>query len=275
MGENMNVFIYRNKSKDENDAVTKSLILALERYSVDYKIISAEDLAGEGCADAIFVLGGDGTLLLLNEFANKNGIPLIGINIGKLGFLSEFESYEIETAVKHFVDGELKCDQRIALEVNVLGKTFTAINDVYVQRLFSESLDSILPSVLVKADGNKLISSKGDGMVISTPTGSTAYSLSAGGAILTPGVNAFIITPISAHSLSQRPVVYSSDGIFEICISGEVGVGVFVDGKCVAKLSNGEKFTIKKAQKQTIFLRKKDFNFFKRLHMKLSGETGA
>ena len=271
----MNVLIYSNKGKDCNGEITKSLTDSLDLHQISYEIITAKDLGSKKTADAIFVLGGDGTLLLVNEFANKNGIPLIGINTGKLGFLTEFESCELDEAVKLFSLGELKTDERIALEVRCAGKTYIGVNDVYVQRFFVEDVESILASVTIKVDGNEMFSSKGDGVVISTPTGSTAYSLSAGGSILTPGVDALIITPISAHSLSQRPIVYKADADFEITANGDVCVGVFVDGKCVAKLNNGKKFTIRKANNNTIFLRKKDFNFFNRLHLKLKGDMGA
>ena len=271
----MNVLIYSNKSKDCDGEIIKSLLSELDLYNISHELISASDLNSKKQADAIFVLGGDGTLLLVNEFANKNNIPLIGINTGKLGFLSEFESYEISDAVKLFNNGELKEDKRIAIEVICDGKSYIGLNDVYVQRFFSEDIDSILAFITIKAEGSEIFSSKGDGIVISTPTGSTAYSLSAGGSILTPGVDAFILTPISAHSLSQRPIVYKANAEFEVVVNSDVCVGVFVDGKCISKLSKGKKFIVKKADNSTVFFRKKDFNFFNRLRLKFNGDTRA
>jgi NAD+ kinase len=123
--------------------------------------------------------------------------------------------------------------------------------------------------ILVHIDGILAEKFKGDGAIICTATGSTAYSLSAGGPILAPMVNAFSISPIAAHALNKRPIVCSSDSIFEFEIIGKTHCGLFVDGRHIAELKNGDKVVVEKAEKQTVFLRRTSFNFYKRLTEKL------
>ena len=271
----MKVLIYNNKGKDANEVCLKKLTESLINQSIEYKIIEDKDLSLSYNVDAIFVLGGDGTLLYLNEFVNKNEIPVIGINTGKLGFLSEFERDEVVTSVELLKKGELNKDFRSAIEVVYEGKTYVALNDAFVQRVYTEETGCMVTDVNVSINGIDISNVKGDGIIISTPTGATAYSFSAGGSILAPDVNAFIITPIAAHAFNQRPIVYSADAEYKVTITGRAFVGLFADGKFIGNLQKGESFIVKKAKNQTVFLRRKDFNFFKRLRQKLKKEDGV
>ncbi|MBE5749894.1 MAG: NAD(+)/NADH kinase [Clostridiales bacterium] len=270
----MNALVYDNKGKDINAVWLKKLIKSLDEAEIPSRVIDDDDLSKDISADVLFVLGGDGTILCLNEFANRNNIPMIGINIGKLGFLSEFESSEIDKAVSLFKSGELKKDVRIAIDVFYDKITYCALNDVFVQRVYSEDVGCMITEVKVAVDDTDTCSYKGDGVILCTPTGATAYSLSAGGSILAPKVEAFSVTPIAVHDFNQRPIVYSSDSTFKFKITGDVPVGLFADGHFIANLKKGDTFIVKKALKPTVFLRKQDFNFFKRLNHKFRSQRG-
>ena len=265
----MKVLIYDNKEKDKDKIYFNQLISLLNNNKIEYKQLEDCDLCGKEDADAIFTLGGDGTILWLVEFANRNSIPIIGINAGKLGFLSEFETAEMEEAVSLFKDGLLKKDERLTLQVSINGETFHALNDAYIQRLYSKEIGCMTADIAVSIGGSRVERFKGDGVVVSTPTGSTAYSLSAGGPVISPDIDALSVTPIAAHALGHRTIVFSSDKKCCLELVGKAHGGLFVDGRLIAEIKKGDLVFIDSAKNKTIFLRRKEFNFFKRLSVKL------
>ena len=271
----MKVLIYVNKEKDKQGIWLENVKEILYNEGLEHAVIDAESLNSNLKADALLVLGGDGTILGLVEFACRNAIPIIGINAGKLGFLTEFEKDEAVDAIRMLKDGKLVEDKRLTIEVEHKGKSYFALNDVIVQRIFGNS-QGIIISVEASIDNNPVDQIVGDGVIVCTPTGSTAYSLSAGGSILAPGINAFSITPISAHSLGHRPILFSADNECELSLIGGKEAGFFVDGKMTGTLSNGEDLIIKKAGLPLVFLRRPTFNYFKVLNTKLKdGIKGA
>ncbi|MBO5714400.1 MAG: NAD(+)/NADH kinase, partial [Clostridia bacterium] len=173
----MKVLVYANKEKDKDQKWIKSLFNILDKKGVSYKEITLSNLNDSEQADAIFVLGGDGTILGLTEFSIKNNIPIIGINAGKLGFLTEFETYETSNAVDMLIQGLLVEEKRSTMKITLNGVTCTALNDVVVQRVFSEEKNTVV-GVDVSIDGSSVEKVLGDGVIVCTPTGSTAYSLS-------------------------------------------------------------------------------------------------
>ena len=265
----MRVFVYDNKEKDAGGVYLQKLCGLLNGKNIEYRILNDDDLLKDDVADAIFSIGGDGTILWLVEFANRNEIPIVGINVGKLGFLSEFERGEMEEAVELIANGKLKRDERITLKVEFGGKVYYSLNDAYIQRVYHKEVGCMTADILVDIDTVTAEKFKGDGAVISTPTGSTAYSLSAGGPILAPSVNAFSVTAIAAHALNQRPIVCSADSVCTFKILGKCYCVLFVDGRYITEVKNGDEIKVKKAEKKTVFLRKADFNFYKRLTEKL------
>lgn len=276
----MNIGIYTNKSKDVGGIWSAKLHSLLTRSGIgyvdipdgNYSVLNPVDENFAQKIDLIVVLGGDGTILGLTTYAAKNNIPVIGINAGKLGFLTEFETFEMESAVALIKENKLKTDERILLMIDVNGETFYALNDCVFQRIYDEeSSGSLIASLSVSLDGTLVDQITGDGVIVSTPTGSTAYSLSAGGPILAPGIDSFCITSISAHSLHHRPIIYDSRSDCEICVEESGGaVGLFCDGKLVKKLAKNDFVRICKAPHTVTFLRKKDSNFYKRLLLKLN-----
>lgn len=266
----MKVVIYDNKGKDVGGVWLKKLQNILDQHKIEHKQIEDKDLVTKVSADALFVLGGDGTILFMTEFASKNQIPIIGINAGKLGFLSEFECCEMEQAVQLLINNELIVDNRASMCVKYCDKDYFALNDVFLQRIYNDTMGSMIIDINVDIDDVRVCNFMSDGIVVSTPTGSTAYSLSAGGPILAPGMNAFVVTPIAAHCINQKPVVFSGRSKCDVCVDGRASAGLFIDGRFVDKMKPGDKLTIIKSPYQLQFLRKKSFNFFERLNKKLN-----
>ena len=266
----MKVLIYNNKEKDVNNACRDALIKELASFNVKYKIIENSDLNTPEVADALFAIGGDGTILFLVEYSNKNNIPIIGINAGKLGFLCEFEKSEIRDSVEFLLNGKFIKDNRQMLKVVYKNNEYYALNDVYVQRTYDILIGNMVAGIKVKIDDISVAKFKGDGVIVSSPTGSTAYSFSLGAPILAPKVPACVMTPIAAHTFNQRPVVYSSDSTCKIFVTGKAQVGVFVDGKHVAQMNENDCIEISSVPTPLVFLRKNDYNFFMKLSEKMN-----
>ena len=270
----MKVLVYYNKEKDAGGVCKTQLIDALIKYGVEYVILEDDMLKNEMSADALFAIGGDGTILYLAEFANKNSIPIIGINAGNLGFLCEYEKSEVETAIIGLKNGDLMKDYRTMLSVAYNNDVFYALNEVYIQRTYDRSVGNTVAEIQIEIDDSFVSRYSGDGTIISSPTGSTAYSFSLGAPLLSPTSNVFTMTPIAAHAFNQRPIVYSDDSVCRIRVSGKAQVAVFVDGRLVEDLKQNDCITVSKVEKKLLFLRKKDYNFFKKLCYKLNRSAG-
>ncbi len=270
----MKVLIYSNKAKDFAGACETELIKYLDKYNVQNQVLTDDLIYAKFDANAIFAIGGDGTILFLAEFASKNNIPIIGINAGNLGFLCEFEKAELEDAVIQLVNGNLNRDVRTMLSVSYNQTTYYALNEVYVQRTYNKLEGNTIAEIEIEIDNSFISHYKGDGTIISSPTGATAYSFSLGGPILSPYSNVFAMTPIAAHSLNQRPIVYSDNSKCNIKVKGKAQVGVFVDGRLVEYLNANDCLQVQKADNNVVFLRKKDYNFFKKLSKKLKKTLG-
>lgn len=269
----MKVVIYVNKEKDITGNWLSSCKKILEQQDIDYKLLQDKDLLLPDCADAMIVLGGDGTILNLTEYSSKNNIPIVGINAGKLGFLTEFEQCEMLEAISLLKEGKLILDKRATMVCEYDSKIYYALNDVVLQRIKVENRGNNVTNLEVVLDGIPTEKIIGDGIILSTPTGSTAYSLSAGGPILSPGINAFSITPIASHSFNQRAIVYSSCRPCEVTVRSRCSTGLFIDGIFACEVFSGKKLTVKKADNDTCFLRKSNFNFYDRLSQKLKNRT--
>ncbi len=270
MGDKMKVLIYQNRGKDKNSQTLNELIKYLTKYEISYEKVEDEDLVKEYKADALFSLGGDGTILYLTKFSITNNIPIIGINTGRLGFLTEFERGDINSAVKALVNKELTVDNRLVISATYKDKTYYALNEIFLHNVLLDSAENMIANIDIKIDNKLANSLRGDGVIICTPTGSTAYSLSAGGPILSPDINAFVITPIAAHSLAQRPIVFNANSECQINIFGNSSLGLFVDGKYINALNENEVIYVKKAEASVKFLRRASFSQFDRLSEKLN-----
>ncbi len=265
----MKIIIFKSQ-KLNNDNKINDLSVYLKNKNIPFEIISEKDLDKKIYGNLLFVFGGDGTILRLVEFAINNNLPIIGVNTGNLGFLTEFEKDDYISAIDMFINGQYKEDIRSVLSLNFGKITKYALNDIVLQRKYLDDYTSLVCNISAYIDGNFIDNIKGDGVIVCTPTGSTAYSLSSGGSILAPGINANSLTPICAHSLHNRPIVFSSCSTCDLKLTGGSISSLYIDGKYLSTLKIGEDVKIHPCDKKIIFLRKKDSNFYKILITKFS-----
>ena len=199
-------------------------------------------------AQAAVALGGDGTLLSAARRAAPAGVPVLGVNLGRLGFLAATDLKGIERILESFLAGKLPISQRLMLEAVLPGgKTQLALNDVVIR---SRSAVRVI-TLAARVDGEYLGTFVGDGLIVATPTGSTAYSLAASGPIVQPEMDLLLLTPVCSHSLTQRPVVLAPESVLEISLDsqGRKEEGLLsLDGQSTFPLKTGDKVVIRKAQ---------------------------
>lgn len=230
-----------------------------------------DDLKDIALLEVLFVLGGDGTILDVATVCATYNVKIIGVNYGHMGFLAEFEPNKLDEAIELVKSGKYLTQNRSTLKICCGGKQFYALNDVVLQRGTDGENFSNTVNVHAEIDGSTVDNFSSDGIIVSTPTGSTAYSLSAGGSVLAPDISAFILTPICAHSLHSRPVVFSDDSVLKLCpFEVSAPLIMLADGKPVAKVSNGECVTVTKGENCVTFITKNDKNFFNKLLIKLN-----
>jgi NAD+ kinase len=212
--------------------------------------------------DLAMVAGGDGTFLRAAYLVHAYGIPILGINLGGLGFLTDIRKEEIEEVFKKMTKNDYDIEKRMMLRATHNNEADYALNDVV---LSTEKGRMIELEILI--NGDFVTNLRGDGLIISTPTGSTAYSLSSGGPILTPGTNGFVITPICPHTLTFRPLVVSGDS--EISICSRDSVRLMYDGQRNVKLTPGETVHIRKSEHLLKVVKIKGKDYFQILRDKL------
>lgn len=234
---------------------------------VDGVFESGEDLPED--VSFIFSLGGDGTLLKSFTVAQKSSIPLVGINSGRLGFLSDISRGEIENALDDIIAGNILFDERTVLELEIVHGDHSdfhyALNEITVTKLDSSSMININTYV----NDEFLNTYWADGLIVSTPTGSTAYSLSVGGPILTPDSQNFVISPIAPHHLTVRPIVVPDHHLITLLVEGRgLHFLTSVDSQSEAIFFSAL-LKIRKASFSVKTIRLKDHNFFSTLRNKL------
>jgi len=226
--------------------------------------------APEG-AEAVLVVGGDGTFLRAAPLAWELDVPILGINFGKLGFLTEVQLEEAELALTRLAAGEFSIEERLMFRVHFHDEEFLALNEVAVLK---GPLGHMI-HLRVRAGGEYLTTYYGDGLIVATPTGSTAYNLSAGGPILHPRAQALVLTPICPFMLSARPLVLPSETLVEIqLISPSPEVHLVVDGSLHRELPPGGKLTVKEAERPLRLITSPTRSYFAILRDKLGwGES--
>jgi len=219
--------------------------------------------------DMVVAFGGDGTILWAARVVGTRGIPILGVNLGKLGFLAEFSSDDIEQAIADLAQGRYRVDERLALEATTpaaQGKTYTAVNDVVLDK----SRSSRLIDVEVFIDGAYAVTYRGDGLIISTPTGSTAYALSNGGPIVTPNSDVIGITPISPHTLGGRPLIVPHASVIRVVVHAPGSEVLFsADGQEEALLAPPAEVVVRAASFPLRLVRRMDRTYFDVLRAKL------
>ncbi len=228
------------------------------------------DAALDGC-DVVMALGGDGTMLRTVRLLDGRSIPVMGINIGSLGFLTTIAENEIESALKMLAEGAFSIRPRCIAEATVMREGrkiagFRALNEILVSR-------GISPRVVtldVAVNGDRVASYVCDGIIVSTPSGSTGHSLSAGGPILHPDAGVFVVSLICPHTLSSRPLVVCDSSQIEVGSTAAGGVRLAVDGQVEHVLEDSDSIIITRSAKAAQFVILPGFDYFSVLRRKLS-----
>lgn len=242
---------------------------ALHEYVGNAHTVETREMVA--MADVLIVVGGDGTILHAVAHAAERSIPILGIHAGTKGFLAEVEGEDVTGAVRALAEGAYQLEQRMLLrmEAEEVGETAYALNDVVISR----GSYARLIRVDVSVDGTPAGRYEGDGMIVSSPTGSTGYSLSAGGPIIEPSLHCILMAPICPHSLQARPIVVSDDSI--ICLRANCpaqggGMLLTVDGRAPIALPHQTQVCVSRAPHALPFVRLKQYPFFERLQSKLT-----
>jgi NAD+ kinase len=221
--------------------------------------------------DLVVVMGGDGTLLAAARTVAKDKIPILAVNLGSLGFLTEVPVSELYATFEAVEQNKTTRESRSTLQCRVMRKEkcieqYLALNDV----VLTKGSIARMTEVDVSVDGQFVVNLKADGVIVSTPTGSTAYSLAAGGPILEPSVEALIVTPVSPHSLTQRPLVVRDSAEISLTVLGAPDeVFLTVDGQVGMPVLEGDRIVCKKSAHQVQLLRLSKRTFFEVLRTKL------
>lgn len=203
--------------------------------------LTARPLDQERPVDLVVAVGGDGTVLEAAHVAVARDVPIIGVNLGTIGFLAEAEPDELDDTLAALVEGRFRIENRNTIEVTLPdGTRGLGVNDVVVEKIDSQRL-VVLD---VEVDGEKFLRHRADGLVVATSTGSTAYSFSAGGPLMDPRVDGILVTPVAPHSLFDRSLVIPSDSIVTITVADDRPVRVSADGRELGSMQEGDRAVI-------------------------------
>jgi NAD+ kinase len=248
--------------------------VVLEKETADLVPSAITDAAGRaelpGQVDLLIILGGDGTLLSMARAVGDLGVPLLGVNLGGLGFLTATTLDEMFPALEAYFGGQMAIEERMLLAARVvrngqpLGE-YAALNDIVI----TKSAMSRIIDLSVSVEGRYATAYRADGLIISTPTGSTAYSLSAGGPILFPTMDAVVLTPICSHTLTNRPIVVPGTDRIEVTLLADQDVMATMDGQVGVGLREGDTVEVRKAAARIRLVRFPQKDFFSVLRAKL------
>lgn len=266
--------IYANRRKDSDLSVTGRIRGFLELKGQRVTVWGDEEGRGHD-ADCMIVIGGDGTVLQAARETKRLHVPMIGVNYGTLGYMAEIEFENLEESLDRLIRGDYVRESRMMLKGRVCfadgrAEEGWALNDIVISR--SGSLQIIKFSIYV--NGQFLNDYLADGMIVTTPTGSTGYNLSAGGPLVEPGARLIVLTPICPHSLNQRSIILSAEDVVEIEIperreGGVQTVEASFDASHRVPMLTGDRICIAKSEESTEFLRLNQVSFLEVLHRKM------
>lgn len=279
------VLVVTHPLREDVAELAEKLAAALRAAGVAVKICSGatqsllrpdalrvgDDVTGD-TADLVLALGGDGTVLRSAKIAAAADVPLLGVNFGKVGFLAEAETGELETVVQRLLDGEYTVEERTALTVAATGtdgeaKVSWAFNDIAVEK----AEPARMLELFIEIDGTRIARYGCDGVLIASPTGSTAHAMSAGGPVVWPDVDALVVVPMNAHALFAKPMVVHSTSEIRIGVESVGTEGALIaDGKELTRLTAGSTVTIRRSERPVKLVRMSDQPFASRLVSKLS-----
>ena len=222
-------------------------------------------------ADVIICFGGDGTILHMAKAATRFDLPILGVNIGTMGFMAELESTEL-SALANLATGDYTVDSRMMLDVTVQRERDIIFHELCLNDIvITKGTMARIVHLRVSCDGVEVMECGGDGLIVATPTGSTAYSLSAGGPIVEPDANNMLLTPICAHDMVSRSIVTSDKRVITVELTRNARRNAFlsVDGGKALKLNMGDVATVRRSQRETKLIRLKDRSFYDVVNAKL------
>jgi NAD+ kinase len=231
--------------------------------------VAAEKLAAS--VDLILVLGGDGTMIATARRMGDTEVPVLGVNYGGLGYLAEFRIEELFSALESILAGEFRLDKRVMLDVELIrGEEQVTRNRVLNDVVINKSALARIIEIEAYLSQQFVNSFRADGLIVSTPTGSTAYNLSAGGPVIYPSMNAVVITPICPFTLSNRPIVVPDDAVIELCLkTAQEDVALTLDGQVGFPLRIEDRVVIRKSRTTFNLVQPANRNYFDVLRDKL------
>lgn len=269
-----------NPTKDKDN---KILNMVKEKFSKKFIVedinifnsFDADKTDLDNDIELIIVLGGDGTLLnVAREMNKKYSIPLFGINIGSLGFLSSTELNSIDDAIEKLSNNQYSIDKRIMLTSRINQDSQSYIDDAFNDVVIARGTLSRMVKFRIYIDNKLYTSFRGDGLIIATPTGSTAYSFSAGGPFIYPNLDLIMLTPICPHTKSMQTMVVSRDSLIEVIAENdEEEIYLTVDGQKAVKVGQKDRITIKRSEKQVSIILLDDYDYYKVLRSKILKNT--
>lgn len=277
------VGIYAKKNHPDVEVITSDIC---KRFKVeDIEVLLEDSLAEQigqvngysdeeipELVDLIIVLGGDGTLISVARLIGSRNVPIVGVNLGRLGFLTEITCDELPEMLERLISGDYQVSDRMMLDafIHRNGKAigqFTVVNDIVINK---GALARII-DMETYVDGRYLTTYKADGLIVSTPTGSTGYNLAAGGPIIYPDINSLLISPICPHMLTNRPIMVWSRSVIEIDVKFEDDVVFFTaDGQVGRKLLPGDRVEVRRSESRTRLVSSPSKDYFEILRTKLS-----
>lgn len=272
----MRIHLVANPSREDAIAAAQELCqrLASQGHELAVEADSAHlipcprlDVPELGKADLMVSFGGDGTLIKAAEICSAHGTPILGVAYGTFGFVTQCHPTQVELAIDAFARGELETEERMMLQADLVRgghaiASFHALNEVVVQR----STTDRMMVFRVVVDGEKMTSYPADGVLLATPTGSTAYNLSAGGPIVDPSVNAFVMTALAPHSLSSRSLVFRPDAVVELNVVSRGDAVLTTDGRTRMHILVGDCVRVTRSSRTTKLVRIDSRDFVRKLN---------
>ncbi|HEY5891561.1 MAG TPA: NAD(+)/NADH kinase [Acidimicrobiia bacterium] len=239
----MKVYLELREERPAVDQFSRKLVDALQNRGV-----AVTTVAGE--ADLVIAVGGDGTMLSAAAVAHAADLPVLGFNLGTLGFLTTADPEDLQSVVSRLVDGDYDIDNRMTVAARTHGGVFHGVNDVVIEKVDNQRLVELEVAI----GGVEFATYRSDGLIVASPTGSTAYSFSAGGPLVSPAVDAIVLTPVAAHSLFSRSIVLPAEQEITITVHRDRAVKVSVDKQNLGELGNGDKVVVTRGDRPVQFV---------------------
>lgn len=255
------VYIYYHQQKEVAKEIYKESLAYFQQKEIE--VLGKER---EEEADFYLVIGGDGTLLKAFQDFQRLDIPVIAVNAGSLGFLTEIKREDSFLEIENFLQGDFSVQERQYFKVKIAGKSYRALNEVVISR---KNIIQNMVQVSLHTEGHVINTFKGDGLIVATPTGSTAYSLSAGGPIVEAGLKLYIVTPIAPHNLNTRPIILQGEMPLALTLEREEQAYCLIDGVNIKEIAAGEKIELAYEEKSLQLVVPKHRDYYSILREKL------